>query len=101
MPAASDIAFERAAALSNDYHLPHRTARENFTRIVLDKAPEDAHVHIEELPGVEAVREGVSPDALVRHDPGSALVLYQANFENQAGSEQELESLVAQTLSQS
>jgi hypothetical protein len=98
MPAASDIAFERAVSLSTDVRMPHRISRDAFTRLVLDKAPSNTHVHIEDLPGVDAVRSGVSPDALVRHDPGSALVLYQANFENQAASEQDLAGLVSRSL---
>jgi hypothetical protein len=97
MPSASDLAFQRAAQLQGRQP-PHRVTRERFTELVLEVAPPDTHVHIEELPPPETIAAGTPPDALFHQDPGGGRVIYQLNVENRSQSEAELRGLVAEVL---
>ncbi len=111
MPAASDDAFRRAAALARKHALPHRVSADRFQALVLDarrslspdarRRLEKATVRLQPLPAHQAVREGLDPDALARRDrePADVLTLYQVNHENRSGSESALKALVTRSLS--
>lgn len=111
MPAASDDAFRRAAALSPRSHPePHRVSGDRFAELLAGakaglsrdatRRLDGVELRVEELPSGELVAGGLAPDALSQrvHDPDEALVLYQANLENRARDEAELKKLVARTL---
>jgi tetratricopeptide (TPR) repeat protein len=111
LPAASDTAFRKAAALSRNHPLPHRVTREDFEALVrrqLESLSPDARrrltgvrVEIRDLPGREDVKRGTSPDALTNRKRGAedVLFLYQVNHENRSGSETDLAALVTRSLS--
>ena len=111
MPAASDDAFRRASQLSRKRAAPVRIAPGRF-RTLVEAATEhlsrDAHrrleqaqIRVEQLPTLEAVRAGLSPDAASarQRQPEDVLVLFQVNLENRSGSEADLVRLVGRTLS--
>jgi tetratricopeptide (TPR) repeat protein len=111
LPAASDTAFGKAAALSRNYPLPHRVSRDRFEALVqqqVESLSPDARRRLagvrfetRELPGREDVKRGTSPDALTSRRRGAedVLVLYQVNHENRSGSEADLATLIARSLS--
>ena len=111
LPAASDTAFRKAAALSRNYPLPHRVSRDRFEALVqqqVESLSPDARRRLagvrfetRELPGREDVKRGTSPDALTSRRRGAedVLVLYQVNHENRSGSEADLATLIARSLS--
>jgi hypothetical protein len=111
LPAASDTAFRKAAALSRNYPLPHRVSKERFQALVrqqLDSLSPDCRrrlagvdVETRDLPGRDDVKRGTSPDALTSRRRGAenVLVVYQVNHENRSGSEADLATLVARSLS--
>jgi hypothetical protein len=110
MPAASDAAFTRAGELSRQRPAPARVAPTSFRTMVdkgLAELSPDARrrlgrteVRVEPLPGLEAIRAGVSPDAPTsrQRKPEDVLTLFQVNLENRAGSEAQLAKLIARTL---
>ena len=110
LPGASDAAFKRAASLSKQRPEPVRVSPELF-REICDQARASlsadarrrlgrATLGVESLPDQPTVRSGTSPDALTlrQREPEDILTLFQANFENRCGSEEELRKLVARTL---
>ena len=111
MPAASDAAFERAAALSRKRPAPSRVSAKRFREILegaLEKLSGDARrrlaeteFQVEPLPSPEAIRDGLSPEAQSerRRGPRDVLTLFQVNLENRAGGEAELGKLVGRVLS--
>jgi hypothetical protein len=110
MPAASDTAFRRAAALSRAHPMPHRVERAHFeelARAELEGLSPDARrrlgstrLEVQELPGLADVKRGTSPDALTGRKRGSddVLILYQVNHENRTGSEAGLRRLIGRSL---
>lgn len=111
MPGASEDAFRRAAELSRRRSLPTRVTTERFGEL-LDRAQQSlspdarrrlsrTQIRVDPLPTIDRVREGISPDGLHSRTRGSqdVLTLYQLNLENRAGSEANLERLLARTLS--
>jgi tetratricopeptide (TPR) repeat protein len=91
LPAASDTAFRKAAALSRNYPLSPDCRR----RLA------GVDVETRDLPGRDDVKRGTSPDALTSRRRGAenVLVVYQVNHENRSGSEADLATLVARSLS--
>jgi hypothetical protein len=110
LPAASDTAFRKAAALSRNHPLPHRVTRDAFESLMrreVEALLPDAQrrlagvrFEVRDLPSREDVKRGTSPDALTNRKRGAedVLVLYQVNHENRCGSEADLESLIARSL---
>jgi hypothetical protein len=110
LPGASDDAFRRAAQLSRKRPAPVRVSKRRFRELV-DAATEglskDGHrrlaatkVKLEQLPTLDEIRSGVSPDApsLRRRQPEDNLILFQVNLENRSGGEDGLARLVGRTL---
>ncbi len=108
LPAASDQAFQRAAALDRARRLPYRVPPERFRALVeevkrglpspLQRRLEGTTIQVRPLPAPAAVQAGVHPDALaVRPAPGQ-LVLFQLNHENGSAGEDDLRSLIARSL---
>lgn len=110
MPAASDDAFRRAGGLSRKRPVPVRMDPAGF-RAVVDRAVAElstdarrrlqrTSIRIEQLPPLEAVRSGASPDLPSSRErkPADVLTLFQANLENRCGNEAELARLVGRTL---
>ena len=111
MPAASDLAFRKAATLAKRKTQPYRVPPDRFDQLIGQaqrKLSPDARrrlertaVRVQALPSVDQVRAGVDPDALtarVRH-PQDVLTVFQVNHENRAGSEDALRSLITRSLS--
>jgi hypothetical protein len=110
MPAASDDAFRRASQLSRKRPAPVRIEPDRFRSLVeaevrqLSKDArrrlEMAQIRVEQLPALDAVRAGISPDAPTtrQRQPEDVLTLFQLNLENRSGSETELVRLVGRTL---
>jgi predicted Zn-dependent protease with MMP-like domain len=115
-PDAED-AFRRAAALEPDnYVVPHRVTREHFAALAeeaFDAIPpefrarlDNTLVVVDDLPEIDAVREGEDPDLLGVYDGATALdrglperiVLYQRNHEQVCSTEAELREEVNETL---
>jgi hypothetical protein len=109
--AASDEAFRRAATLSRNHQVPYRLSRERFQQLVSERTKDlspDARrrltplrIKVEDLPAVDDVKRGTSPDALTKRDrdDGNSMVLYQVNHENRSGSESGLANLIGRSLS--
>lgn len=110
MPAASDDAFRRAAALSRRRPPPIRVEGSRFQKLVdgsLESLSPDARrrlastrVEVEQLPTPEAIAAGLSPDAVSARErkPLDVLTLFQVNLENRSATETELLKLVGRTL---
>ena len=110
-------AFRRAASLDPDrFVLPHRVTRDRFARLAelaLDGVPDtfqakmsNTMIVVDDLPDLDAVREGEDPDLLglyegatvLEHGLPERIVLYQRNHENVAADERELEREVRETM---
>lgn len=111
MPAASDLAFHRAAALTKRVPEPYRVQPDRFDQLV-DQAREslspDARrrlerttIRVQALPDLEEVRAGTDPDTLMARarGPQDVLTLFQVNHENRAGTEEALRALITRSLS--
>jgi predicted Zn-dependent protease with MMP-like domain len=110
-------AFQRAAALQPDVFLvPYRVNRERFTHmaeVALAAIPEqfqeplsNTMIVVDDLPDLDAVREGEDPDLLglyegatvLEHGLPERIVLYQRNHENIVADERELAEQVRETM---
>jgi predicted Zn-dependent protease with MMP-like domain len=110
-------AFERAAGLDPDaFVIPFRVKRDHFARLAeaaLAAIPEtfqsqmlNTMIVVDDLPDLDAVREGEDPDLLGLYEGGTALehglperiVLYQRSHENISADEAELEREVRETM---
>ena len=113
----AEVAFRQAErAEPDDYVLPHRVSREHFAALAEEALaaipPEfrsrldNTLVVVDDLPDLEAVREGEDPDVLGIYDGATAMdrglperiVLYQRNHEQVCGSEAELRREVVETM---
>ncbi|HEV2014153.1 MAG TPA: metallopeptidase family protein [Candidatus Dormibacteraeota bacterium] len=113
----SVTAFRRAADLQpNAFVIPYRVKRERFTRlaeVALAAIPEtfqaqlaNTMIVVDDLPDLEAVREGEDPDLLglyegatvLEHGLPERIVLYQRNHENIVADERELAEEVRETM---
>ena len=113
----AEVAFRQAAALEpGAYVVPHRVTREHFA-VLAEEAlaaipPEfrerldNTLVVVDDLPEIDAVREGEDPDLLGVYDGATAMdrglperiVLYQRNHEQVCGTEAELRKEVNETM---
>src|SRR5205814_9613655 len=103
-------AFRRAASLDRGrFVVPHRVTRDRFARLAemaLAGVPDEFQakmsntmIVVDDLPDLDAVREGEDPDLLglyegatvLEHGLPERIVLYQRNHENVAADERELE----------
>jgi predicted Zn-dependent protease with MMP-like domain len=110
-------AFVRAAELQPDvFPVPYRVKRDRFTRmaeVALAAIPENFQAQltntmivVDDLPDVDAVREGEDPDLLglyegatvLEHGLPERIVLYQRNHENIVANERELAEQVNETM---
>src|SRR5947209_1114308 len=110
-------AFRRAASLHpQDYGVPHRVSRDRFARLAeqaLAGIPEafqaqmsNTLIVVDDLPTIEAVREGEDPDLLglyegatvLEHGLPERIVLYQRNHENVVSDDRELAEEVRETM---
>ena len=110
-------AFRRAAALRpQHYGIPHRVSRDRFARLAeaaLDGIPEtfqtqmsNTMIVVDDLPDIDAVREGEDPDLLglyegatvLEHGLPERIVLYQRNHENVVANDRELAEEVRETM---
>ena len=110
-------AFARAAALRpQHYGIPHRVSRDHFARLAekaLAGIPEtfqtqmsNTMIVVDDLPDIEAVREGEDPDLLglyegatvLEHGLPERIVLYQRNHENVVSDDRELAEEVRETM---
>ena len=110
-------AFRRAAELEPDrFVIPYRVKPDRFSRIAesaLAAIPEafqeqlaNTMIVVDELPDLDAVREGEDPDLLglyegatvLEHGLPERIVLYQRNHENVSANERELEREVIETM---
>jgi len=110
-------AFGRAAELRPDvFPVPYRVKRGRFTRlaeVALAAIPEtfqaqltNTMIVVDDLPDLDAVREGEDPDVLglyegatvLEHGLPGRIILYQRNHENIAADEQELAEQVQETM---
>ncbi len=110
-------AFQRAAELHPDVFLvPYRVKRDRFTRmaeVALAAIPEtfqaqlsNTLIVVDDLPDLDAVREGEDPDLLglyegatvLEHGLPERIVLYQRNHENIVADERELAEQVRETM---
>ena len=110
-------AFRRAATLRpQTYGLPHRVSRNHFARLAEDALagiPEafqnqmaNTMIVVDDLPDIEAVREGEDPDLLglyegatvLEHGLPERIVLYQRNHENVVANDRELAEEVRDTM---
>ena len=110
-------AFRRAASLRpQDYGVPHRVSRDRFARLAeqaLAGIPEafqaqmsNTLIVVDDLPDIEAVREGEDPDLLglyegatvLEHGLPERIVLYQRNHENVVSDDRELAEEVRETM---
>ena len=110
MPAASDDAFRRASQLSRKRPAPIRVDPRHFRALVetaVGQLSKDARrrlapaqIKVDQLPTLDAVRDGLSPDApsARQRQPEDVLTLFQVNLENRSGSEADLVRLVGRTL---
>jgi len=110
-------AFRRAASLDRGrFVVPHRVTRDRFARLAemaLAGVPDEFQakmsntmIVVDDLPDLDAVREGEDPDLLglyegatvLEHGLPERIVLYQRNHENVAADERELEREVQETM---
>jgi predicted Zn-dependent protease with MMP-like domain len=110
-------AFRRAATLRpQTYGVPHRVSRDRFARLAeqaLAGIPEafqtqmsNTMIVVDDLPDIEAVREGEDPDLLglyegatvLEHGLPERIVLYQRNHENVVSDDRELAEEVRETM---
>jgi predicted Zn-dependent protease with MMP-like domain len=110
-------AFKRAATLAPDrFVVPHRVKRERFLRLAeaaLAGIPAEFQAQlantmivVDDLPDLDAVREGEDPDLLglyegatvLEHGLPERIVLYQRNHENLCADGAELEREVIETM---
>ena len=110
-------AFRRAAAMRpQTYGVPHRVSRDHFARLAeeaLADIPEpfqaqmsNAMIVVDDLPDIDAVREGEDPDLLglyegatvLEHGLPARIVLYQRNHENVVTDDGELAEEVRETM---
>jgi predicted Zn-dependent protease with MMP-like domain len=110
-------AFRRAADLDPErFFLPHRVSRERFAAFAdaaLAAIPpefraqmENTMVVVDDLPDLDAVREGEDPDVLGVYEGATAMdrglperiVLYQRNHEHVAATRADLEREVTETM---
>jgi predicted Zn-dependent protease with MMP-like domain len=110
-------AFRRAAALQpQTYGVPHRVSRDRFARLAdeaLAGIPEaflaqmsNTMIVVDDLPDIDAVREGEDPDLLglyegatvLEHGLPERIVLYQRNHENVVTDDRELAEEVRETM---
>jgi predicted Zn-dependent protease with MMP-like domain len=113
----AEVAFRRAAALDPDeYVVPYRVSRDRFARMAeeaLAAIPDqfqaqmsNTMVVVDDLPSLDAVREGEDPDLLglyegatvLEHGLPERIVLYQRNHENIAADRNQLERQVQETM---
>ena len=113
----ADAAFRQAASLQpDDYPVPHRVTREHFAALAEEAFAtipagfrarlDNTMVVVDDLPDIEAVREGEDPDVLGIYDGATAMdrglperiVLYQRNHEQVCGTEAELRKEVNETM---
>jgi len=111
MPAASDVAFRRAATLAKRKNQPYRVPPDRFDQLVGEaqrklspdarRRLERAAIRVQALPSVDQVRGGLDPDALTARtrQPQDVLTVFQVNHENRAGSEDALRALITRSLS--
>jgi predicted Zn-dependent protease with MMP-like domain len=110
-------AFRRAATLRpQTYGVPHRVSRDRFARLAeeaLAGIPEtfqtqmsNTMIVVDDLPDIDAVREGEDPDLLglyegatvLEHGLPERIVLYQRNHENVVSDDRELAEEVRETM---
>ena len=110
-------AFRRAAALRpQSYGVPYRVSRDRFARLAdeaLAGIPDaflsqmsNTMIVVDDLPDIEAVREGEDPDLLglyegatvLEHGLPERIVLYQRNHENVVSDDRELAEEVRETM---
>jgi len=110
-------AFRRAATLKPQaYVVPHRVSRDRFARLAEDALrgiPEafraqmsNTMIVVDDLPDLDAVREGEDPDLLGLYEGATALehglperiVLYQRSHENVVSNDRELADEVRETM---
>jgi predicted Zn-dependent protease with MMP-like domain len=110
-------AFRQAAALEPGvYGIPHRVTREHFAALAEEAFAaipagfrarlDNTMVVVDDLPDIEAVREGEDPDVLGIYDGATAMdrglperiVLYQRNHEQICRTEAELREEVNETM---
>src|ERR1700730_13026266 len=110
-------AFAHAAALRpQHYGIPHRVSRDHFARLAekaLAGIPEtfqtqmsNTMIVVDDLPDIDAVREGEDPDLLglyegatvLEHGLPERIVLYQRNHENVVSNARELAEEVRETM---
>jgi predicted Zn-dependent protease with MMP-like domain len=113
----AEVAFGQAAALEPDvYGIPHRVTREHFAALAEEAFAaipaefrarlDNTMVVVDDLPDIEAVREGEDPDVLGIYDGATAMdrglperiVLYQRNHEQICRTEAELREEVNETM---
>jgi hypothetical protein len=111
MPAASDLAFRRAATLTKRQTQPYRVPPDRFDKLVSQaqerlspdarRRLERAAIRVQALPSVDQVRAGMDPDALTARArvPQDVLTVFQVNHENRTGSEDTLRALITRSLS--
>ena len=58
-------------------------------------------VEVQDLPSIDEIRAGTTPDALTARKRGASevLVVYQINHENRSGTEAQLKRLIERSLS--
>lgn len=110
-------AFGRAAVMDPDrFFLPQRVSRDRFASLAESAFAaiptaflpqlDNTLVVVDDLPDLEAVREGEDPDVLGVYDGATAMdrglperiVLYQCNHENISSDERELAQQVTETM---
>jgi predicted Zn-dependent protease with MMP-like domain len=113
----AEAAFQQAAGLDpHAYVVPYRVTRDRFARMAeaaLAAIPDQFQaqmsntlVVVDDLPTLEAVREGEDPDLLglyegatvLEHGLPERIVLYQRNHENIAADRRQLELQVQETM---
>src|SRR5467141_332073 len=113
----ASTAFARAAAMRpQTYGIPHRVSRDRFARLAeeaLAGIPEtfqtqmsNTMIVVDDLPDIDAVREGEDPDLLglyegatvLEHGLPERIVLYQRNHENVVANDRELAEEVRETM---
>lgn len=110
MPAASDDAFRRAAALCGRRRGPPlRVSTKRFQSLVEDARESlsaevrgplaSIAIRVQPLPTADQIRAGLRPDALtLGQRPVHVLVLFQVNHENECESEAGLSHLIRRSL---
>ena len=115
--ADATAAFQRAAGLQpKAFVVPHRVSRDRFTRLaeaalagipeVFQSQMSNTMIVVDDLPDIDAVREGEDPDLLglyegatvLEHGLPERIVLYQRNHENVVADERELAEEVRETM---